>query len=285
MPLNEGVECHRRKFELWKIAEGRFPLSRFCVAALLLSAVAACSQERSAEQSAVAEQPEAAADVAADSEAVDSHRDILGTEKKLYSQNDEELIIRDFFQDRRGGFFVDVGASHPEKHSTTYYLEKHLGWTGIAIDALPEYAPMYAEQRPGTKFFNFIVTDHAGTQDEFYRVPRAPGVSSTIKDRKFQGHVLEAETILVPTTTLDALLDGEGVENIDFVSMDIERGAPKALAEFDIERFAPELICIEAGSDQVYRNALKQYFDAHGYRRLERYRKRQRGNWYYVPID
>ena len=43
----------------------------------------------------------------------DSRVDILGTEKKKYSQFDEELVIRDFFQDRRGGFFVDVGASQP----------------------------------------------------------------------------------------------------------------------------------------------------------------------------
>ena len=53
-------------------------------------------------------------------------RDILGTEKKLYSQFDEELIIRDFFQDRRGGFFLDVGAAWPLRNNNTYYLEKHL---------------------------------------------------------------------------------------------------------------------------------------------------------------
>ena len=41
----------------------------------------------------------------------DARRDILGTEKTLYSQHDEELIIRDFFQDRREGFFLDVGCA------------------------------------------------------------------------------------------------------------------------------------------------------------------------------
>ena len=66
------------------------------------------------------------------------HRDILGTEKKLYSQFDEELIIRDFFQDRRGGFFLDVGAADPDVNNTTYYLEKNLGWSGIGVDALPD---------------------------------------------------------------------------------------------------------------------------------------------------
>lgn len=53
--------------------------------------------------------------------------DILDSGKKLYSQYDEELIIRDFFNDRRGGVFVDVGCYHYKDISTTYYLEKHLG--------------------------------------------------------------------------------------------------------------------------------------------------------------
>ena len=72
-------------------------------------------------------------------------KEILGVEEKLYSQGNEELIVRDFFQDRRGGFFLDVGAAHFKRNSTTYYLDKHLGWSGIAIDALKEYAPDYAK--------------------------------------------------------------------------------------------------------------------------------------------
>jgi len=61
-----------------------------------------------------------------------------GPEKKLYSQFNEELIIRDFFQDRKNGVFLDVGCSKPIENSTTYYLDKHLGWSGIGIGASPE---------------------------------------------------------------------------------------------------------------------------------------------------
>ena len=47
--------------------------------------------------------------------------------KAQYSQSQEELIIRDFFQDRRKGFFVDVGCAWPGRANNTYYLEKNLG--------------------------------------------------------------------------------------------------------------------------------------------------------------
>lgn len=205
-----------------------------------------------------------------------------GPEKKLYSQFNEELIIRDFFQDRRNGFFLDVGSSKPIENSTTYYLEKHLGWSGIGVDALREHAPAYQKERPATKFFTFIITDHSGTIEEFYRVVGVTELSSTIKDRELLGKKLQTETIRVPTITLDDLLEQNGVTEIDFMSMDIEGGAPKALAGFDIEKYRPELVCIEAPGLEGF---IEKYFAEHRYQRIDKYLKYDRVNWYYTPVS
>src|SRR6267143_495697 len=51
-----------------------------------------------------------------------------------YSEHAEEWLIRDFFRDQRGGFFVDVGSYDYKKFSNTYYLDQVLGWSGLAID-------------------------------------------------------------------------------------------------------------------------------------------------------
>jgi len=218
-----------------------------------------------------------------------ARRDIIGTEQKRYSQFDEELIIRDFFQDRRQGVFLDVGSAHPKKLSTTYYLEEHLGWSGVAVDALASYAPAYQRLRPRTRFFSYIVTDHEGTLDKFFVVHAAPGLSSTIEDRTFRGQELQQEEIRVPTITLDRLLGDAGVERIDFLSMDIEMAAPKALAGFDIERFRPQLVCIESGRrddgsrDEEYNRRLVAWFAERGYLRLERYDAYDEYNWYFTP--
>ena len=80
----------------------------------------------------------------------------------------EELLIRRFFRNRRGGVFVDVGAGHWQDGSNTYCLEKHLGWSGIAVDATAGFADGYRVNRPRTAFFNYIVTDHSGTADPLY---------------------------------------------------------------------------------------------------------------------
>ncbi len=79
------------------------------------------------------------------------------------------MIIRDFFQDRRGGFFVEIGCAWPIKNSNTYYLEKHLGWSGIGVDGLPDFAPGWKKHRPGSTFLNFLVSDRSDTKETFYK--------------------------------------------------------------------------------------------------------------------
>jgi hypothetical protein len=63
--------------------------------------------------------------------------------------------------------------------------------------------------------------------------------------------------------------------------MDIEGAELIALAGFDIERYRPDLACVEA--KPMNREPLQEYFDAHGYSRLERYLKHDPFNYYYRP--
>jgi FkbM family methyltransferase len=199
-----------------------------------------------------------------------------------YSQGEEETLIRAFFKDRTGGFFLDVGASHFQKDSTTYYLEKHLGWRGIAVDALEEFRSDYERFRKGTQFFAFFVSNRTDTARDFYVYTRDTRISSgsieqlrglpRVKDR----YIKKTE---VPTITLDRLLSDHGVQKVDFVSMDIEGSEPEALEGFDIERYRPDLICIEV---QTYtRDRLYDYFAAHGYAPIQRYRPVDAVNHYF----
>lgn len=207
-------------------------------------------------------------------------KDILKHGKKLYSQQNEELIIRDFFQDRREGFFLDVGCAWPIRNSTTYFLEKHLDWSGISVDGLPDYGPWWKDKRPRSKFFNFIVTDHSGTIESFYRAAW-PGISSIEKGRVMAGRKVNQQEIKIPTTTLNDLLEKNGVEKIDFLSMDIEKAEPLALAGFDIKKYQPQLVCIEA--TPTVQDQILEYFEKHDYERIEKYLEHDQRNWFFTP--
>ena len=209
-------------------------------------------------------------------------RDIVGTEKALYSQHDEEIVVRDFFQDRRGGFFLDVGCALPVQDSNTYYLEERLGWTGFGVDALPEFARKWKRRRPNSLFFNFMVTDHDDSVSPFFRAELSVrGISAMEKPETGPGGLsVASEEIEVPTTTLTRLLDANGVERVNFLSMDIEGAEPLALAGFDIDRFRPELACIEAKPKN--RELILKYFADHGYQRIERYARYDKANYYFA---
>ncbi len=201
---------------------------------------------------------------------------------KHFSERNEEVIIRHFFKDRRNGFFLDVGAYHYRDGSNTYFLEKYLGWSGIAIDANAEFARGYEENRPKTKFFSFFVSDRSDEKADFFIV-RDPGhltkstaVQSFVSGRK-------TEEIKVPTITLNALLSKLAIKHIDFLSLDIELWEPKALAGFDIDAYKPDLVCVEA-HNQV-RDEVLAYFTRHNYVRLDEYFLFDQRNWYFTPTD
>jgi FkbM family methyltransferase len=198
------------------------------------------------------------------------------------SQGWEEMFIRDYFDDRRGGFFVDVGASHYRTRSTTHYLDVALGWTGIAIDALPEYAEEYARFRPRTKYLAFFVSDTPDHDVDFFLVKGNPRLSTGHKATA-DGYGREYETRKVRTVTLDKLLDAHGVQQIDLLKMDIEMWEPQALRGFTIERFKPRLVVIE--EHPPVREALRRYFADHGYVVIDTYTSRDALNAYYVPRE
>jgi len=201
---------------------------------------------------------------------------------KHFSESNEEIIIRHFFKDRTDGFFLDVGAYHYRDGSNTYYLEKYLNWKGIAIDANGEFGLGYRLNRPRTTFYNFFVSDKSDEKAEFYIV-RDPGhlTKSTAVPEFVIGR--KTEEVKVPTITLNDLLAKSGVQKIDFLNIDIELWEPHALAGFDIEKYRPDLVCIEA--HRQVRDQLLAYFSAHGYVRLDQYFLFDQRNWYFTLKD
>jgi FkbM family methyltransferase len=194
----------------------------------------------------------------------------------------EEWIIRDFFHDRRNGTFLDVGANDYRKENNTYYLETALGWSGIAIDAQQEFITGYEQHRPGTKFFALFVSDVSDTFEQLY-VPRANTLTASSNRAFAEGEDGVTVERKVRTTTLDALLAREQVEHIDFVSMDIELAEPRALAGFDVERFRPALVCIEA--HLASRQAILDYFQQHRYVVVGKYLRADTANLYFMPAQ
>lgn len=185
------------------------------------------------------------------------------------SEDLEEWIVRDFFQDERNGVFVDVGANHHQERSNTYYLETALGWSGVAIEPQTQFADGYAKYRPRTTFVPLFVSD-VSNQDAVFYVPAIGNHLTASTERAAAEHLGPAITeTKVRTITLDDLLDHLQIAKVDFLNVDVELAEPQVLAGFSIERFRPRVICIEAHS-QV-RQPILDYMQRHSYELIGKY--------------
>lgn len=192
----------------------------------------------------------------------------------------EEWIIRDFFKDKRDGVFVDVGAADYLDGSNTFYLEKNLGWSGIAIDAQESYRANYVKHRPRTKFFCFFVSDRSGDTAKLFLAGGGGASSSTRSFSEGYGGVKgEVET---PTVSLNDLLGAQGISRFDFLSMDIELAEPAALAGLDIRRFHPSLAVVEAHPE--VRQQILDYFAANQYVVVGKYLRVDSMNISFMPL-
>jgi FkbM family methyltransferase len=196
------------------------------------------------------------------------------------SEGLEELVVRDFFQNRRDGLFLDVGAAHHQTFSNAYYLEHILGWSGVAVEPERRYEAGWRQFRPRTRFAPFFASDRSDERAQLFVTERNPWVTSATRDfTAKRGSITEIHD--VPTITLTELLDKLQVRHIDFMSMDIELAEPKALAGFDVERFRPALVCIEA--HPPVRQAIIDYFTTHQYTIVTRYLPVDDHNLFFVP--
>lgn len=197
-----------------------------------------------------------------------------------YSQGIEEWIVRDYFGDRRGGVFVDVGANHYRDASNTFLLEERFNWSGIAIDPQGSYEADYLKHRPRTRFFPFFVSDRSNGTARLY-MNDVPLVASA--DPNFTRHWgANLRSMDAPTITLNDLFDRLKLKRIDFLSIDVELSEPKVLAGLDIDRFRPAFVCIEAHS--VVRQKILDYFAAHRYVVVGAYLRADANNLYFTPL-
>jgi hypothetical protein len=198
-----------------------------------------------------------------------------------FSENMEEWVIRDYFQDKRDGIFLDVGANHYRDKSNTYYLEISLDWSGIAVDALEEFAQDYRTFRPRTRFVAMFATDQDDASVQFF-VPAGNKLVASANQDFTARYGAPGAARTVPTTTLNSVLEQAGVSRLDFMSMDIELSEPKALAGFDVKRYAPGLVCIEAHEE--VRQQILDYFARHGYTVIGKYLRADPKNLYFQPL-
>ncbi|HEX8068283.1 MAG TPA: FkbM family methyltransferase [Thermoleophilaceae bacterium] len=164
-----------------------------------------------------------------------------------YAQNAEDVVLARALGDRTPGFYVDVGAADPVRHSVTKHFYD-LGWRGVNVEPVPSSfeALRAARERdvnlgcaigsePGTLPLAVVDgTESLSTLD--------PGIAERHRADGWSTAVVEVEVV-----PLDAVLEEHAADRpIDFLKVDVEGREADVLASVDLGRWRPSALVVES---------------------------------------
>lgn len=179
---------------------------------------------------------------------------------QYYSQNGEDYLLSRFFRFKQTGFYVEVGAFDGVHLSNTFSFEQQ-GWSGICIEPNPDYFSQCQKARPRSTCIHAACTSEPSVNSIAFYQEELGLLSGTTCDRdydiqtRYKNRGLEFNgftKIQVPATTLNHLLKSYLAQNtkIDFISIDVEGAEIEVLKGLDLEQFKPQVLVIEANSEE-----------------------------------
>ena len=165
-----------------------------------------------------------------------------------YAQNCEDVVLARALSHVAHGRYVDVGANDPVADSVTYALYDR-GWSGIAVEPVPEYADRLREVRPRDRVVQAAITGEGDGTITLHRIADT-GLSTLVDDVSADHQVdgWEVEDITVATRRLDDLLQEAGWDGQDLhlVVVDTEGAEKQVLETLDLRRWRPWILVVEA---------------------------------------
>jgi FkbM family methyltransferase len=192
------------------------------------------------------------------------------------SEAEEKELVWEFFDQKRDGVFVEVGANDPVAGSQTWLLEKN-GWHGVLVEPQAALYEKLRLERNNSKVFQVACSGPEKEGEALLLVGAHCGVSTL--EKQIDSHGIQfVGTERVQVTTLDRVLQSAGVAKIDFLSLDVEGHEIEVMRGLDFEKAKPSLILIEDGVRDLSKH---NYLKSCGYKLVKR---TSINNWY-VPRE
>ncbi|QRR03402.1 FkbM family methyltransferase [Dyadobacter sandarakinus] len=177
-----------------------------------------------------------------------NHFRYLLSRKTSYAQHGEDMLLVSFFNYKRGGFYIDVGAHHPFRFSNTYLFYK-MGWSGINIDAKPGTKELFDFFRPRDINLETGIAQQNGSMTYYmFDEPALNGFSKELsfgRDKQTSYKITGSTDI--PVQRLDGILETHlrAETPIDFLTVDVEGLDLEVLSSNNWLKFRPKMVVAE----------------------------------------
>ncbi|MEM9284256.1 MAG: FkbM family methyltransferase [Pseudomonadota bacterium] len=189
------------------------------------------------------------------------------------SQLGQDLWVLERTNFKRGGFFVEFGATDGVSLSNTYLLEREFGWRGLLAEPHPAYFAQLQRNRTST-MASVCIGQRTGDEVEFVLADEFSGMlrhldhDSNASRRgayaKFAENILTLKTI-----SLDEFLETHNApKDIDYISVDTEGSELEILSSFPFDKWNVRNWTIEHNF-AADRDGIFELMKSHGYQRRE----------------
>jgi FkbM family methyltransferase len=183
------------------------------------------------------------------------------------SQLGQDLWVLEKMGFKRGGYFVEFGATDGVRLNNTYLLEKEFGWTGLCAEPNPEFLQKLQRNRSCTVSAACIAGE-SGQQVEFILADEFGGIAAhcqDMHDEKRRAYRDLGQTMVVSTVSLDEFLRKHNApRTIDYLSIDTEGSEYEILKNFPFDEWEVRLITVEHNFTPI-RASIRELLTAKGY--------------------
>lgn len=192
--------------------------------------------------------------------------------KHSVSQLGQDVWVLEQTDFKRGGFFVEFGATNGILLSNSYVLETGFGWNGICAEPNPHFYSQLEKNRKCTvspecigaktgEELQFILADEYGGIADF--------AAGDIHDDKRAAYAQEGNTLDLVTVSLnDFLTKHKAPKTIDYLSIDTEGSEFAILETFPFEDWNIRYITVEHNFTPL-REQIYDLLTSKGYTRTE----------------
>jgi FkbM family methyltransferase len=185
-----------------------------------------------------------------------------------YSQIGQDLEVMKFYNNKRNGYFIEIGASNGITLSNTYLLETEFQWSGICVEPIPIQFQALCQNRPNSLCCNLAVYNTSGIDVTFDISNHADVLSGISAHIDCHSHIVNADKTQIQVKTIsfnDLLKTYNAPSYIEYLSLDTEGSELEILKSVDFSKYKFGLIDVEHNFVEPRRSLIRELLEQNGY--------------------
>ncbi len=190
---------------------------------------------------------------------------LLDENKSSHSQFSQDIFLdKIIFKGKKTGFFLDIGANHPELFNNSLYFEKK-GWTGLAFEPQTKLNKLWESRK--TELINVALGNSEGELEIADSLTEDDKFGSLTGAVEKLGKHASKNSYKVKQRKLSNILAERNIKHVDFASIDVEGFEMNVLKGIDFNNVTIDCFVIENNkgfADRAQGN-IRRYMKYKGY--------------------